>query len=73
MGYTAQAPLLHYSCGIYFKKGYDVLHVNYNYPREIIANLSEEDFYSDIESVLKKALTDNNIVILFLLLNPWVQ
>ncbi|WOD65301.1 alpha/beta hydrolase (plasmid) [Niallia taxi] len=59
VGYTAQAPLLHYSCGIYFKKGYDILQVNYNYPREIIANLSEEDFYSDVESVLKKALTDN--------------
>lgn len=58
-GYTAQAPLLHYSCGIYFKKGYDVLQVNYNYPREIIANLSEEDFYSDVESVLKKALADS--------------
>jgi len=58
-GYTSQAPLLHYSCGIYFSKGYDVLQVNYNYPREFIANLSEDDFYSDVESVLKKALEDS--------------
>lgn len=31
LGYTVQAPLLHYSTGIYLENGYDVLHVNYQY------------------------------------------
>ncbi|MDT9026395.1 MULTISPECIES: hypothetical protein [Rossellomorea] len=31
LGYTVQAPLLHYSTGIYLHKGYDVLHINYQY------------------------------------------
>lgn len=43
IGYTVQAPLLHYSTGIYLEKGYDVLHVNYQYTGADYENFSVEE------------------------------
>jgi hypothetical protein len=30
-GYTTQAPLLHFTTGLFYKKGFDVLHINYTF------------------------------------------
>ncbi|TLS37239.1 alpha/beta family hydrolase [Pseudalkalibacillus caeni] len=44
MGYTVQAPLLHYSTHLLLSKGYDVLHANYNYrENETYLSQSEEE------------------------------
>lgn len=59
-GYTTQAPLLHYTTGIMFKKGSDVLLVNYNYSQEVLSSLSEDEFTSDVQAVIKAILKDND-------------
>ena len=43
LGYTVQAPLLHYSTGIYLNKGYDVLHINYQYTTSDYERFSIEE------------------------------
>ncbi|MDG5473484.1 alpha/beta hydrolase [Jeotgalibacillus sp. ET6] len=48
LGYTAQAPLLHYTTGIYINRGFDVLQVNYRY--------SSPDYDHFDQSELIKAL-----------------
>ncbi|MBS4172731.1 alpha/beta hydrolase [Bacillus sp. FJAT-49736] len=60
VGYTAQAPLLHYSSGIYRNKGYDVLQVNYHYSPETISFISDEEFTADVQSVLDKIWLKNS-------------
>ncbi|MGM8214840.1 alpha/beta hydrolase [Bacillaceae bacterium W0354] len=51
-GYTANAPLLHYSTGVYLHKGFDVFHVKYNYPKDIFTNMSDEDFAEEVITVI---------------------
>ena len=55
-GYTTQAPLLHFTTGLFFTKGYDVLHINYSFNREEMAALSEKDFTKNVQSTIDKAL-----------------
>ena len=47
MGYGSQAPLLHFSAGVFISKGYDVLQVDYQYN-----NQDYEDF-SEISDAIK--------------------
>jgi hypothetical protein len=54
-GYTTQAPLLHYTTGLFYNKGFDILHVNYKYNSQELSALSEEDFTNNIQLVIDKA------------------
>nr|WP_263327575.1 alpha/beta hydrolase [Neobacillus sp. Marseille-Q6967] len=60
MGYTVQAPLLFYSTSLMFSKGYDVLHINYQYDKDF-SDLSIEKqirhIFDDVDSVLHEVLT----------------
>ncbi|MCR8847822.1 alpha/beta hydrolase [Rossellomorea sp. SC111] len=56
LGYTVQAPLLHYSTGIYLEKNFDVLHVNYQYSSANYETFSVEE----VDDALKH---DVNIII----------
>ncbi|MDV2884628.1 alpha/beta family hydrolase [Alkalihalophilus pseudofirmus] len=58
-GYTTQAPLLHYTTGLFYTKGFDVLHVNYTYNRQELADLSEEDFAKDVQLAINEASETN--------------
>ncbi|MED1603152.1 alpha/beta hydrolase [Alkalihalophilus marmarensis] len=54
-GYTTQAPLLHYTTGIFYNEGFDVLHVNYKYDRQELSDLSEEDFTKEVQAAIDEA------------------
>ncbi|MED4018801.1 alpha/beta hydrolase [Sutcliffiella cohnii] len=58
--YTTQAPLLHFTTGVFYNKGFDVLHINYSYSREEMAVLSEEDFTRDVQHAIDKAIEGRN-------------
>ncbi|RSD25510.1 alpha/beta hydrolase [Mesobacillus subterraneus] len=62
-GYTVQGPLFHYSTGIYLNKGYDVLHINYDYTTEQSESLSLDEQIKqisvDVNTVLNQVLTDS--------------
>lgn len=66
-GYTTQGPLLHYSTGIFYEKGYDILHINYQYSKEEMTALKEETFTEQVQSVIEKVLSDNNYEKLYLI------
>ncbi|NHM33528.1 alpha/beta hydrolase [Neobacillus terrae] len=55
-GYTAQAPLLHYTAGSFFTRGIDVLQVNYKYPKA----LSDETFTEDVQTVVNSVLSEHH-------------
>ncbi|HLO11738.1 MAG TPA: alpha/beta hydrolase [Pseudoneobacillus sp.] len=59
-GYTTQAPLLHYTTGMMFNKGSDVLLVNYHYSKEVLSSLSEDEITSDVQAVIETILKDND-------------
>lgn len=59
VGYTAQAPLLHYSRGVFLKKGFDVLQVNYRYPKEVFSALTDKEFTSDVLSAIDAAAKEH--------------
>lgn len=54
-GYTIQAPLLRFTTGIFYNKGFDVLHINYTFNRQELSVLSEEDFTRDVQLVFDHA------------------
>lgn len=54
-GYTVQGPLFHYSTGVFLNKGYDVLHVNYDYT-------TEESNSMELDEHIKQISTDVNAV-----------
>ncbi|WP_368505142.1 alpha/beta hydrolase [Alkalihalophilus sp. As8PL] len=54
-GYTTQAPLLHYTTGLFYNKGFDILHVNYKYNSQELSALSEKDFTSNVQLAIDKA------------------
>ncbi|TMU84364.1 alpha/beta hydrolase [Bacillus sp. BHET2] len=56
LGYTVQAPLLHYSTGIYLNKGFDVLHINYQYTTRDYEGLSVEEIDDALKVDVKKVL-----------------
>jgi len=47
-GYTTQAPLLHFTTGVFYSKGFDVLHINYKFSREEMPALNERDFSREL-------------------------
>ncbi|MGE6754454.1 alpha/beta hydrolase [Rossellomorea sp. NPDC071047] len=62
LGYTVQAPLLHYSTGIYLNKGYDVLHINYQYTTPDYEGFSIEEvddaLRHDVKEVIDQVLQE---------------
>ncbi|WP_261178148.1 alpha/beta family hydrolase [Anaerobacillus sp. CMMVII] len=59
-GYTTQAPLLHFTTGVFYKKGFDILHVNYRFSSQELAALSEEDFAKNVKTVIDHILQDKH-------------
>lgn len=57
-GYTTQAPLLHYTTGLFYNKGFDVLHINYSFSREEMSSLNERDFAGDVQLAIDNAIKD---------------
>jgi hypothetical protein len=57
-GYTTQAPLLHFTTGVFYNKGFDVLHINYTFSREEMSALNEKDLARDVQLVIDKAIKD---------------
>jgi hypothetical protein len=55
-GYSAQAPLLHYTTGVFYNKGFDVLHINYSFSREELSALNERDFARDVQLAIDNAI-----------------
>ncbi|MBT2693769.1 alpha/beta hydrolase [Bacillus sp. ISL-55] len=59
-GYTVQGPLFHYSTGVFLNKGFDVLHVNYDYNTVQSESLTLEEeiqqITEDVNSVLDHTL-----------------
>ncbi|WP_436374798.1 alpha/beta hydrolase [Cytobacillus sp. BC1816] len=55
-GYTTKAPLLHFTTGLFYTKGFDVLHINYTFSREEMSVLSEEDFTRDVQHAIDSAI-----------------
>jgi len=54
-GYTVQGPLFHYSTGVFLNKGFDVLHVNYDYT-------TEESNAMELDEHIKQISIDVNAV-----------
>ncbi len=54
-GYTTQAPLLHFTTGAFYSKGFDVLHINYRFSREEMSALKESDFARDVQLAIDNA------------------
>lgn len=57
-GYTTQAPLLHFTTGVLYKKGFDVLHINYTFSRQEMSVLNEKDFAGDVQLAIDNAIKD---------------
>lgn len=55
-GYTTQAPLLYYPTGLFFNKGFDVLHINYSFNREELSALNERNFARDVQLAIDTAI-----------------
>jgi hypothetical protein len=55
-GYTSQGPLLHYSSGHYFNKGYDVLQVNYRFSEEELNPFDADGFTANVLLTLEETL-----------------
>ncbi|MBY6037659.1 hypothetical protein KUV80_13395 [Fictibacillus nanhaiensis] len=62
VGYTVHAPLFHFATSGYINKGYDVLHVNYQYYIEAYDECTNEELRSalvhDVHAVLENTLCD---------------
>ncbi|MBS8264352.1 alpha/beta hydrolase [Mesobacillus boroniphilus] len=61
-GYTVQGPLFHYSTGVFLNKGFDVLHVNYDY------NTVQSESMT-LEEEIKQITEDVNAVLDYILKN----
>jgi hypothetical protein len=55
-GYTTHAPLLHFTTGLFYSKGFDVLHINYSFNRQEQSELSEEAFTRDVQLAIDHAI-----------------
>lgn len=70
-GYTAQAPLLHYSTGVFLNKSFDVLQVNYSYNNKSYDNLSMDEIAEaikhDVRAVIDKVLNNNSYEYFYLI------
>ncbi|MCM3721392.1 alpha/beta family hydrolase [Solibacillus isronensis] len=63
-GYTAQAPLLHYSTGVFSHKSVDVLQVNYTYNDKFYDSFTMDELVEaikhDVGTVIDKVLEENS-------------
>ena len=63
-GYSAQAPLFHYSTGVFLNKSFDVLQVNYSYNDKFYDDFSmdeiSEAIKNDVGLVIDKVLDDKS-------------
>jgi len=59
-GYTTQAPLLRFTTGVFYNKGFDVLHINYTYNRQELSELIEQDFAREVQLVIDHAIKNKN-------------
>ncbi len=57
-GYSTQAPLLHFTTGAFYNKGFDVLHINYSFSREELSSLYERDFAKHVQLAIDSAIND---------------
>jgi hypothetical protein len=57
-GYTTQAPLLHFTTGLFYTKGFDVLHINYTFSRQEMSALNERDLARDVQLAIDNATKD---------------
>lgn len=57
-GYSTQAPLLYYTTGLFYNKGFDVLHINYSFSRQEVSSLNERDLAIDVQLVIDNATKD---------------
>lgn len=57
-GYTTQAPLLYYTTGAFYNKGFDVLHINYSFSGQELTSLNERDFAKDVLFAINSAIND---------------
>jgi hypothetical protein len=55
-GYSTQAPLLYYTTGIFYNKGFDVLHINYSFSRQDLSSLDERELATDVQLVIDTAI-----------------
>ncbi|MFE1245359.1 alpha/beta family hydrolase [Fictibacillus sp. NPDC058756] len=62
MGYTVKSPILHFATGAYLNRGYDVLHINYEYHTDQYDHFTYEELKStlapDVMTVLHETLRD---------------
>jgi hypothetical protein len=58
-GYTTQAPLLHFTTGLFYSKGFDVLHINYTFSRQEMTELNGVDFTRDVQLAIDEAIKNN--------------
>ncbi|MDR7071439.1 alpha/beta hydrolase [Fictibacillus barbaricus] len=58
VGYTVQAPVLHYSTGVFLRKDYDVLHVNYQYAKEDYDAFSNEELVEFVKRDVPKVMEE---------------
>ncbi|OIK09872.1 alpha/beta hydrolase [Bacillus sp. MUM 13] len=61
-GYTTQAPLLHFTTGVFYTKGFDVLHINYTFSRQEMAALNERDLARDVQLAIDNAIKDKEYI-----------
>ena len=63
-GYSAQAPLFHYSTGVFLNKSSDVLQVNYSYNDKFYDNFSIDEISDaikhDVRGVIDQVLNDRS-------------
>ncbi|WP_409304971.1 alpha/beta hydrolase [Peribacillus sp. SCS-155] len=57
-GYTTQAPLLHFTTGLFYTKGFDVLHINYTFSRQEMSALNERNLARDVQVAIDNAIKD---------------
>ncbi|WP_442599900.1 alpha/beta hydrolase [Neobacillus sp. D3-1R] len=57
-GYTTQAPLLHFTTGLFYNKGFDILHINYTFTKEEMSALNERNFARDVQLAIANAIKD---------------
>jgi hypothetical protein len=60
VGYTVKSPLLHFATGAYLNRGYDVLHINYQYQTDQYDHFTFEELkravIADVMAVLNETL-----------------
>ncbi|MBM7660239.1 hypothetical protein JOC85_001006 [Bacillus mesophilus] len=64
-GYTTQAPLLHFTTGVLYKKGFDVLHINYSFTRQEMSDLNDREFARDVQLTIDNAIKDKRYTSFF--------